>query len=87
MFLSRSHSLSSVAMATKHVRTVSDLVRFGCAYPAECLSCGRRTEFDAWAIAQAFGSCHLDEVEPRLICSVCRSKRIRAGYRAPPAQR
>jgi hypothetical protein len=74
-------------MSTKHVRTVADLVRFGCGLKIECGGCGNSRTLDGFDVAKALGTGDLEYIRPRLKCSRCGAKESRMTVLSPPAPR
>ena len=74
MFTNRSHRPNLAPMSTKHVRTVSDLVRFRCSLRIECGDCGSAKTLDGPGAARIGGAGSLDNLAKRLRCARCGQK-------------
>jgi hypothetical protein len=74
-------------MSTKHVRTVGDLVRFGCGLKIECGNCGNSRTLDGFGVATALGTGSLDYISRRLKCSRCGAKESKVTVLSPPPPR
>lgn len=74
-------------MSTKHVRTVADLVRFGCGLRVDCGSCGNCRTMDGYGVATALGTGSLAYIARRLKCSWCGAKEPKVTVLSPPASR
>jgi len=61
-------------MSTKHIRTVSDLVRFGAGLKIECGDCGASRTLGGYDVAKVGGCGRLDDFERRCKCSRCGRK-------------
>jgi len=72
-------------MSTKHVRTVADLVRFGCGLKIDCHACGNGKTFaDGVSCARAGVTGELDVLARKLKCSRCSAKEAKLTV-LPPA--
>ena len=83
MFPNRSHAPIGSVMSTKHVRTVADLVRFGCGVRIACDGCGSAATFDGYQLGQKVGAGVLATVQRRLKCHRCGSKSARLTVLPP----
>lgn len=61
-------------MSTKHVRTVADLVRFGCGLKIECRDCGAAKSLDGFQVGGMVGAGPLAAMAKRLKCARCGAK-------------
>ena len=61
-------------MSTKHIRTVSDLVRFGAGLTIECGLCGAARTLDGFEAAKLGGPGSLITLSQRLRCGRCHEK-------------
>ena len=61
-------------MSTKHVRTIADLVRFGCGLRIECGSCGSAKTVDGYDAAKLGGGQELGALRRKLKCARCGKK-------------
>ena len=61
-------------MSTKHVRTVADLVRFGCGLKIECGDCGAARSLDGYEVGSMVGASALTWAQKRLRCGRCGAK-------------
>lgn len=61
-------------MSTKHVRTGSDVVRFGCSVKIECTDCGAARTMSGRDWVMAAGGKSLELARRRLKCSRCGRK-------------
>ena len=64
-------------MSTKHVRTVSDLVRFKCSLRIDCSECGSTRTVTGYEAAKIGGVGSLDGLARRLKCARCGKKAAR----------
>ena len=64
-------------MSTKHVRTVSDLVRFRCSLRIDCGDCGATRTVTGYEAAKIGGVGSLDGLSRRLKCVRCGQKAAR----------
>lgn len=84
MFRIRSHQPMPLPMSTKHVRTVSDLVRFGCGLKVDCMACGGGSTFDdGVACAKAGVTGDLSTLAGKLKCSRCGAKEAKLTVLPP----
>ncbi len=71
-------------MSTKHVRTVGDLVRFGCGLKVDCLACGGGSTFATGLDAAKAGvKGDLSALAGKLKCSRCGAKEARLTVLPP----
>lgn len=70
-------------MSTKHVRTIADLVRFGCGLKIECADCGAAKSLDGYQVGSMAGAGSLSAVKRRLKCSRCGAKAARMTVLPP----
>ncbi|GAC1428967.1 MAG: hypothetical protein NVSMB6_28580 [Burkholderiaceae bacterium] len=61
-------------MSTKHVRTVSDLVRFRCSLRIDCGECGSTKTVTGYEAAKIGGVGSLEALARRLKCARCGQK-------------
>jgi hypothetical protein len=61
-------------MSTKHVRSVSDLVRFKCSLRTDCGDCGSTRTVTGYEAAKIGGVGSLDGLARRLKCTRCGMK-------------
>ena len=61
-------------MSTKHIRTTSDLARFGASLKIECGDCGAARTLPPFDACQAFGRAELTTLTARLKCKRCGAK-------------
>ena len=61
-------------MSTKHVRTVSDLVRFKCSLRIDCGGCGATRTMTGYEAAKIGGAGSLEGLAHRLKCARCGQK-------------
>lgn len=61
-------------MSTKHVRTMSDLLRFGLKLTIECAQCGSTNILAGAELAKFPARTDLRLLRPRLRCSQCQEK-------------
>jgi hypothetical protein len=64
-------------MSTKHIRSTTDLVRFGASLKIECGNCGAARTRTGAEMARACGSVTLRSVAARLKCERCGEKSAR----------
>ena len=64
-------------MSTKHVRTVSDLVRFRCSLRIDCGDCGSTMTVTGYEAAKICGTGPLEGLARRLKCARCGQKAAR----------
>lgn len=72
-------------MSTKHVRTGSDVVRFGCGVKIECTDCGAARTFTPKGWVMAAGPKSLELARRRLKCSRCGGKAAKLVVLSPVA--
>jgi hypothetical protein len=70
-------------MSTKHVRTVADLVRFGCGLKIECGDCGAAKSLDGYQVGGLVGAGTLSAVSKRFKCARCGAKAARLTILPP----
>lgn len=70
-------------MSTKHIRTISDLVRFGAGLRVECSSCGAAKTLNGYQAAKMGGARSLESLARRLKCSRCGEKDARLAILPP----
>lgn len=70
-------------MAKKLVRSVADLVRFGCELKMECGDCGAGRSLDGYQLAAMVGPGTLSCIQTRLRCSRCGAKAARLTILPP----
>jgi len=61
-------------MSTKHIRTATDLVRFGAGIKIECGECGAARTLDGYEAAKLGGAVSLAALRLRLKCGRCGMK-------------
>ena len=74
-------------MSTKHVRTVSDLVRFRCGLRIDCGDCGSSRTVTGYEAAKIGGVGLLEGLARRLKCGRCGQKQARLTVLSPPPGR
>ena len=65
------HFLFKLAVLRALLRTVADLVRFGCGLKIECGDCGAGKSLDGYDVGGLVGAGALSAVRKRLRCSRC----------------
>jgi hypothetical protein len=70
-------------MSTKHVRTTTDLCRFGASVRIECGVCGSARTMSGPEMARALGPCALSAAQARLKCARCGEKAARLAVLPP----
>ena len=70
-------------MSTKHVRTVADLVRFGCGLKIECGDCGAAKSLNGYQVGSIVGAGALSTAQKRFKCGRCGAKAAKLTVLAP----
>jgi hypothetical protein len=70
-------------MSTKHVRTVSDVCRFGCSVTITWGDCAAARTMSGLELAQACGTGDLKAARARLKCGRCGRKAARLAVLPP----
>ena len=76
-----------LAMSTKHIRSASDLVRFGAGLKVECGACGNARTFGGFDLIRTFNTDKFDDIQRRSKCSRCGHREARLTILTPPARR
>jgi ribosomal protein L44E len=70
-------------MSFKNVRTVADMLRFGCSLKVECTFCGNSRTLSAVAAAKGLGDKPLKGASRRFRCLRCGYKQARIQILPP----
>jgi ribosomal protein L37E len=70
-------------MSTKHVRTVSDVLRFGAGIRIDCTHCGFSKSLTGRELGMLAGATSLVSLKSRLRCSRCGMKSAKLAILPP----